>query len=82
MLPRELPEINPNDIRPVTKQEALKPKKLASLDSSLVDDRMNKITTTLNKLNLQLEKFQSELETRQKDPLVIDGDYMMTNSSQ
>ena len=45
-----------------------------------VDDRMNKISTTLDKLGRQLQKFQEELETRQKDPLVINvDDYLLTD---
>jgi hypothetical protein len=40
-------------------------------DLDLVDNRMNKIASTLDKLNLQLQRFQDELQMRQQDPLVI-----------
>jgi hypothetical protein len=34
-------------------------------DLDLVDNRMNKIASTLDKLNLQLQRFQDELQMRQ-----------------
>jgi hypothetical protein len=36
-----------------------------------IDDRMSKITTTLNRLNKQLQRFQEDLQARQRDPLVM-----------